>query len=849
MAWLLLIYLGCLLTLEFTVYNMSKINTKKVHTNSFGDTYFPEINKSAFDNVGSTAIFNKVFNRELDSNNTLFIIVGSDSGLLIPYLQNYQADKGRHYIILEKPEIISYIEKNIEINDKLIEILPISTDFNDLSEKYADYTAHNRYKLLRSLSVIDSHSKSYRVFWEEALDKFNIFSSTESGYAINNIFIDSQLKNLSLNEIPVQRLENSLQGLTAIIMGGGPSLDENIDWIRDNQAKLVIFAAARISERLKKEKIEPDFFVTVDPHAVSYDNSKSMLMYGDSAILVHSNNANAKLVAEWTGLHTYLGLRFPWQDTQHKQPDNLNIVGPTVTNTMASVAGFLGAKQVIFSGVDFCYGKNGQSYESNSVESKLGKYLDTSTNRVTTYSGRVAETTPSFANARKGMEDLVAYAIKFFENTFFTLSEEAAKIEGVAYSSTNNIQLSEQDKHKTIDLIKDKLAFNLSDYKAHLADAKSYCQEIQTLCKEVTELSRKGKKTAKQLFIDLDKTDRLTHEVISIQQKSNQLMGEHAEFIFNYSIKSYKDFMDPSIDQENMTRNEIKDSFVYYFNGLIKSSIPLRKSIEKAITKLNHRINETKGSKSLTTLINNWQKYHEEGRPNVWLKINNLTLADLSTEDQERIKELLKTYQAELNKTDTALSKQLKRQGESMANTFVRIQRYFAESRIGDLEVLINYIAEKDEENAEDLCNIGSGFLYELKEMPDEALTHYLKLKDENLLMEGLKRVVNITLEQKNYDSALNALEVLTNYSDEYFISYADILGAMGDLQGASEIYLHYLKNNDKDTATWIKLAKLLIHNGILNEAINAINKVQELEPENPVASELMMLATQPGQQ
>lgn len=828
---------------------MSAINLKKIHKNSFGDEYFPEINNYAFDNVGSTATFSKVFDKELKSEKTLFIIVGSDSGLLIPYLQKHKADKGRKYIILEKPEIISYIEKNVDINDNLIEVLPLSVEFNDLSEKYADYIAHSRYKLLRSLAVIDSHSQSYRNFWEEALDKFNIFSSTESGYAINNIFIDSQLKNLSLNEIPVQRIEKSLQGLTAIIMGGGPSLDENINWIRENQTKLVIFAAARISDRLKKEKIEPDFFVTVDPHVVSYDNSKSMLMYGDSAILIHSNNANAKLVAEWTGLRAYLGLRFPWQDSQHKQPDNLNIVGPTVTNTMASVAGFLGAEQVIFSGVDFCYGKNGQSYESNSVESKLGKYLDTSTNRVTTYSGRIAETTPSFANARQGMEDLVAYAIKFFENKFFTLSKEAAKIEGVTYSSAKNIQLSEQDKYKAIELIQDKLAFNLNDYKVHLADAKSYCQKMQILCKEVAKLSRKGKKTAKQLFVDLDRTDRLTHEIISIQQETNLLMGEHAEFIFNYSIKSYKDFMDPSVDQENMTRDEIKKSFVYYFNGLIKSSIPLRKSIEEAITKLNHRINETKGVKPLTKLINNWQKYHEEGRPNVWLKINNLTLPALSTEDQEKVKALLKSYQTELNKTDTTLSKQLKLQGESMANTFVRIQRYFAESRIGDLEVLINYIAEKDEENAEDLCNIGSGYLYELKEMPDEALNRYLKLKDENLLMEGLKRIVNITLEQKNYDSALNALEVLTNYSDEYFISYADILGAMGDLQGASEIYLHYLKNHEKDTATWIKLAKILIHNGILDEAINAINKVQELEPENPVAIELMMLATQPRQQ
>ncbi len=187
-----------------------------------------------------------------------------------------------------------------------------------------------------------------------------------------------------------------------------------------------------------------------------------------------------------------------------------------------------------------------------------------------------------------------------------------------------------------------------------------------------------------------------------------------------------------------------------------------------------------------------------------------------------------------------------------MVNHFARIQRYFAENRTNDLEILINYIAEKSTENnnpdynAEDLCLIGSGFLYELKNMPDEAMERYVKLKDEKLLMEGLKRIVTLTLKKEDYDSTLNALEVLVNYSDEYYIAYADILAAIGQPQDATEIYLYYLQKHDDDTGTWIKLAKTLIHNGMNSEAINAIHKIKELEPENTVAEELMNLATRP---
>jgi tetratricopeptide (TPR) repeat protein len=112
--------------------------------------------------------------------------------------------------------------------------------------------------------------------------------------------------------------------------------------------------------------------------------------------------------------------------------------------------------------------------------------------------------------------------------------------------------------------------------------------------------------------------------------------------------------------------------------------------------------------------------------------------------------------------------------------------------------------------------------------------------------MEGLKRVVNITLDKKDYQTALNALEVLTHYSDEYFIAYADILAATGDGSGAAEIYLHYLDRNEKDTATWIKLAKLLIYLGLQDDAIQAINKIKEIDPDNIVTDELMNLATRP---
>ncbi len=823
---------------------MKKINTKNTYTNSFGDTYFTEINDKAFDNIGATATFNKVFSKVFNSESTLSIVVGSDSGLLIPYLKNHQAGKSRKYIILEKPEMISYIENNYDFDEKLIEILPFDATFEDIAQDYTDYISHNRHSLIRSLAVIDSSSDVYQEIWQDVLDRFNIFSSSQSGFATNHIFVDSQIQNIAVNQIPLNRISKSLKGLTSIIMGGGPSLDENIVWVRENQDKLVIFAAARIAERLKKENIAPDFFVSVDPHDVSYDNSKTILINSGDAILINSNNVNSKLVAEWPGLKSYIGLKFPWTDSKRPEENNLKVVGPTVTNTMVSVASYISSSQVILSGVDFCSSKDGSSHESGSVESKIGKFVFDTANRVETYSGRIAETTAVFASARNAMQDLVSYLKNNFKTDFYNISQESAKIENIPYSLAKDIKLSKQNKQQAINEIKQQLQFNLKDYKIQLSYAKSYLQDMRDLCKDVVTQSNQGKKITKQLFINEDKTSKLINEVIKIKKKLVKTMGEHDEFIFDYSVKSYKDLMDPSVDQENMTNDDVKNSFIHYFDGLKNSAIPLRKSIEKGLDKLNHRINETKGTKQLPKLIDSWKKHHENGRPIVWFKMNGFELNSVPAEYEEEIKSLLETFDKELKKTDTKLKERLEKRGDSTKSNFERIQRYFEDGKLDELEELVQYIADKDSSNANDLCKLGLGYLHELKEQPEIALTHYVQIEDNKMLMEGLKRVVNITISQEDYNSALNALEVLVNYSDEYYISYAGILAAMGDISGAIEIYLHYLQSHEDDIGTWVKLAKLLIHNGIMDEAVNAINKIKELDPESTVVDKLMSLAT-----
>lgn len=817
---------------------MIKIDITHLKTNSFGEQYFYEVNQSAFDSLGSKTTFDKTYRDTFQTEKMLYIVVGSDSGLLIKYLQNQYTSEGRKFVIYEKPEVIDYIEENIAYSKDFFLIVPPDYSLYQLEEFAPDHIIHARYQLVRSLSVIDSKSPVYSDLWGEIETNYNIFTTTESGNKITDIFINSNFQNLYALSTPFGHYPKLLEGTTAVIMGGGPTLDESIDWIKANQNKLVIFSAARISKRLYQEGIHTDLYVTVDPHDVSYDNSKGMLKYGKESTLVHTNYANNKLIANWEGARAYLGSRIPWY--QPDQPDNLSVAGPTVTNTMLSVAMFMGCKQILFAGVDFCYSATGASHESSSLESKAGRYLDNAGGgQVETFSGRMAETTSSFANARNTMEQVVEHAKKTLDIEFYSLSAESAKIEGVLCHKTDKIILPSEDKTVAVQTLHQLFTPKHDEQKSYLKEVLKQAQDFRKLSSDGMKWSQEGLSAAKKLFDKTEQTNKLTQKIVKLKKQIQKNIGYNEEFYFQYSIESFADFMDPSIDPENQSQEEIKTSLIHYFEGLCHSIDPVLDSLDKTLETLKYRQKELEGTKHFTELSTFWKEREEYGRVNYWLKINHLTLEDLSEKERENYHELISMFDAEFEEQQSKLDHRLAQQAENLKTILDRVQIYFSDKRIEELKVISQYLSTLSSNRAQQLQTLAQGYYEELEGKVDEAMMTYTQLKDEELLLFGLKRMATLSLEKKDFETALNTLEVLINYSDEYFVSYADILAAIGDVQGAIQIYNHYLQTYDDDVATWIKITKALIQEKDLQNAQEGLKKISELDPNNPVIKKL----------
>ena len=91
-------------------------------TNEFSDRYLHEVNRSAFNKVGSDALYAQIFGHRLFEEDTLNIVIGTDSGLLPGYVLKRGVPDGAHFLFVELPAVLERINQTEfpKSNDKRI---------------------------------------------------------------------------------------------------------------------------------------------------------------------------------------------------------------------------------------------------------------------------------------------------------------------------------------------------------------------------------------------------------------------------------------------------------------------------------------------------------------------------------------------------------------------------------------------------------------------------------------------------------------------------------------------------------------------------------------------------------
>ncbi len=227
--------------------------------NSFGDHYLYSVNRNVFNEEGTAAIYRRKYKDIFTQKDQLYIILGSDGGLLINYCLQQELPKGSRYIFVELEEIIAALPPSLKENlPDAIRLFSFNKFWEEQgSFQYINYIAARRDTLLLTFAVEDAHIPGYRNLQSQFDNKLQAVRREESIKLQLAPFMKKMIANLCDNRHPVNTLTNCFKGRTAVVLGGGPSLDDILPWIKENRESLVIIAASRICRQLFEKKVPP----------------------------------------------------------------------------------------------------------------------------------------------------------------------------------------------------------------------------------------------------------------------------------------------------------------------------------------------------------------------------------------------------------------------------------------------------------------------------------------------------------------------------------------------------------------------------------------------------------------
>lgn len=317
--------------------------------------------------------------RPMDKND---IIITFGIGLCYQLDEVFNTFPSRIFVYEPDTKLIHFVLNNVDISDHLKSgRVFIYDDLDALINKLSDiYLTKDKVEVLylKNYAIVKSQellSLTQKVY--EACKSKTVDVNTITRYS--QLWLDNTLNNISkINEgeyYKLSDLEDKFTGQAALVAAAGPSLSENIPFIKSNREKFVIFAVNKALSTLLDNGITPDFAVCADAKYVGKTLSGMQEALADINCIMNINSDSSILTNKFK--KTFIS--FPANDmvinklskynTFIKQQEN----GGSAT-TMAFVAAVrMGFSKVVMAGVDLAFKgeqvyANGTSFEKISAE-------------------------------------------------------------------------------------------------------------------------------------------------------------------------------------------------------------------------------------------------------------------------------------------------------------------------------------------------------------------------------------------------------------------------------------------------------------------------------------------------
>ncbi len=199
------------------------------------------------------------------------IIITFGIGLCYLLDEVYNTYPSKIFVFEPDIKVLHFVLNNVDISEHLASgRLYITDNIDELMRKLAEiYITKDKvevvylknYAVVKSQELLELTQKVYETCRSKMVD-INTITKFSRTWLLNT------LKNInavnSSNAYKLSDLKNKFSGQTALILAAGPSLNENIEKIKANRDKFVIFAVNKVLRVLDANNIIPDFAVCLD---------------------------------------------------------------------------------------------------------------------------------------------------------------------------------------------------------------------------------------------------------------------------------------------------------------------------------------------------------------------------------------------------------------------------------------------------------------------------------------------------------------------------------------------------------------------------------------------------------
>lgn len=807
-----------------------------IKVNDWGERFIEDINRTCFSDRSSSDYFSRYPIADFSQADTLFIIVGSDSGLLLDFAAKSGLGIGSRIVCIEPDKVFEYLVGQNRLARFVCPPVSNSTIGLYCESKWYDEVFDEddfRWFLAGNVVVEESHgsrSDYLNIYMPLLRDtkkrvegrKFNMKIRIQS-----RAFTNVQISNAADNHSPLQKSTVFGHGYTAVVLGGGPSFDESIDWIIKHQDQLFIIAVSRLCEHLQSLSLKPDMVVSIDPLQYSFDVGKHGLLWHDVP-LVASYHACPALIQQWRGPHFTLGARLPWQRADGITYDNVvSTAGPSVGHTCIRVASQLGFTQILLCGIDFCYSAKLNTHAKDSPESILQSLPSMCDDHLETYNGRIAGSQARLVYEWEALKR-IGNSVNKHQPVIYNLSENAARVESIPLRPISEVVLPES-KPDLSELVNDNACSDkiedLVKLQREVDIAKRGFQRIYKLAKHADTIIDQLYNTQNEALTSnpLDKLDKL-EEILS------KYFDKYMRVIRYYSAKQFTATQKPS-GFEGMNDEDKQQWIRAYYKITADSSIQFLTRLEKLLDRMQIRQREYSVNPDTEALLSDWDRDRTPGRVLRFLEVGDLTDSSQLLSRSEHcihaspgMMQKALGFLEVLSNKDTELAKGLQSDNDDITNNMRTVLYLFNTKKSDDLRTLISNL-EGNAWPASVLAHFCNGLLSALEDNHAGSVGHFQQVIDAcgdrlesgksalasiiRLLEETLSRMTQCYLSLNDPSSACTTMGTLCELLPRYIASYAKLLHLTDNSQAAIELLTCYLDNYQDEWHAAIVLADI----------------------------------------